>query len=322
MKDNVKSATANVVAQNLLLVRGNARRAALVTPEAAHLTALLVEAFSPAGRSFVKRSRERWFQHLRSAYERLTIPGLALHQALRKRHIERWVRASLLEGFTQLVVLGGGLDTLALRLSAEFPQVNFFELDHQATQCSKREVIRARHLTRANLHFIHADFQLGDWPTALAAASPYDATKRTLFLSEGVLMYLERRDVRRIFDAVRRQSNSRFIFTFMEPDERGRASFRRSTWLVRLWLHLRREPFRWGLKRDELESFLHAHGFALRELMTSEKFRDLYLRACGLMDAVLAEGENVCTCEVMSAAVMSDELKARKVFLLQSSLFL
>ena len=307
MKDNVPSATANVVAQNILLVSGNARLASLVSPEAAHLTALLVEAFSPEGHTFVKRSGERWFQHLRRAHERLTIPGLALHQALRKRHIEQQVRASLHEGFTQVVVLGGGLDTLALRLCAEFTQVNFFELDHEATQRIKLEVIRARHLSRPNLKLLHVDFQREDWAATLAASSLYDANKKTLFLSEGVLMYLDRPDVERLFDSVRRTNSSRFIFTFMEPDAKGRASFRRSTWLVRLWLHLRKEPFKWSLKRDDLESFLHARGFVLRELATHEKFRDTYLLDYDLPDATLAEGENVCACEAMKVRMQSDE---------------
>ena len=53
---------------------------------------------------------------------------------LRKRLIEEVVRASLTEGVEQVVIIGAGFDTLALRLCAGFPRTNFIEIDHPATQ--------------------------------------------------------------------------------------------------------------------------------------------------------------------------------------------
>ena len=111
MRDDAPSATANIVARNVVLVANTQRLALLVPDEAARLSSQFVAAFSTEGQAFVRRSTKRWFQTLQRLYERLTIPGLALHQALRKRYIERVVRVSLSEGFEQLVVLGGGLET-------------------------------------------------------------------------------------------------------------------------------------------------------------------------------------------------------------------
>ncbi len=146
MKDSTPSATAVIVAKNIALVAATHGLSDFVAPEAARLTGLLLEAHSRRGKTFLRRARYRWFQFLFHCYERCTIPGLALHQALRKRHIEQAVRASLAQGFEQVVVLGGGLDTLALRLHKEFPQTNFLELDHPATQRVKRAVIESHQL--------------------------------------------------------------------------------------------------------------------------------------------------------------------------------
>jgi methyltransferase (TIGR00027 family) len=301
MKADVASATANVVARNVVLVANTPGLAQLVPQDAAQLSGWLVADFSGQGRSFVRRSTKRWFQSVQRVYERLTIPGLALHQALRKRYIERAVRAALAEGFDQLVVLGGGLDSLAVRLHTEFPAASFIELDHPATQRAKLSTFTRRRLIGQNLKLLPVDFTKQGLEETLIACTDYNAERRTVFLAEGVLMYLEAREVDNIFNVVRRQSNrqTRFVFTFMEPDARGRASFRRSTWLARLWLRLRGEPFKWGLQGRDAESFLRKRGFGLKELATPATFREIYLRELGLEDALLAEGENVCVSDVL-----------------------
>ncbi|HEY0319628.1 MAG TPA: SAM-dependent methyltransferase [Pyrinomonadaceae bacterium] len=300
MKENAPSATANVVARNVVLVANRPGFAALVPPEAALLSGWFIADFSEGGRAFVRRATKRWFQALQRVYERLTIPGLALHQALRKRYIEHAVREGLLEGFDQLVVLGGGLDSLAVRLHTEFPEASFIELDHPATQSVKARTLLRRRLIGQNLKLLAVDFTKQGLEETLNACLDYSALRKTIFLAEGVLMYLDASEVDAVFDCVRRQSSSqkRFVFTFMEPDASGKAGFRRSTWLVRLWLRLKGEPFKWGLQGREMESFLTKRGFVLKEMATPATFREIYLREHGLEDAVLAEGEDVCVSDV------------------------
>lgn len=116
MKNDVPSHTANIVARNIALVAATAETAALVSPATADLNALFVRAFSQSGARFLEKAGQKWFQKIFRFYERLTIPGLAAHQALRKLHIERAVRTSLADGFSQVIILGGGYDTLALKL--------------------------------------------------------------------------------------------------------------------------------------------------------------------------------------------------------------
>jgi methyltransferase (TIGR00027 family) len=304
MKEDAPSATANVVARNVLLVASTKKLSHLVAPSAARLSGRFIQAFSPQGEAFLRRVGRTPFQSLFRFYERITIPGLALHQALRKKHIERVVRASLAEGFNQVVVLGGGLDSLALRLHGEFPRVNFLELDHPATQRVKREVIEAHRLAGDNLKLLAVDFTEQALEDCLAASQNYLPGAKTLFICEGVLMYLEAGEVDEIFAFIRRQPGAlkRFVFTFMEPDESGKTNFRNSTWLVRLWLSWRKEPFKWGVSREEVGNFLAARGFSVKELATPETFRDLYLRNPDLSGLTLAEGENVCVCDSEKAS--------------------
>jgi methyltransferase (TIGR00027 family) len=214
-------------------------------------------------------------------------------------HIERAVRAGLTEGFRQVVVLGGGLDTLALRLHREFPLVNFIELDHPATQAVKGAAIKKFSLCGENLNLLAADFASQSLKEILLSRSGYNPEIKTIFICEGVMMYLDENDVEGLFGFIKNQSGAskRFIFTFMEPDTDGNANFRNSTFLVRLWLRWKNEPFKWGWESGQLKDFLAARGFSLVELATAETFRQIYLRQCVLEDYMIAEGENICICE-------------------------
>lgn len=299
MKNDTPSSTADIVARNIALVAATKETVRFVAPDAAELNALFVEAFSPSGSRFLKRTPRQWFQKLFRLYASLTIRGLALHQALRKLHIEHAVREGLAHGFAQIVILGGGLDTLALRLHREFPAVNFLELDHPATQAVKRGTIEKYGLGGENLHLEAADFTDQTLAEILNACPHYNPEIKTIFICEGVLMYLGADEVDRLFNFIKTRTGAanRFIFTFMEPDKNGNTNFRNATFLVRLWLEWKNEPFKWGLKREELKDFLAGRGFSLNELATAETFRRIYLARFGLENYATAEGENVCICE-------------------------
>jgi len=297
VKDRTPSATAIVVAKNIALVAATPRLSFLVDPAAASLTGLFIQEYDRGGSTFLRRAQQPWFRFLFSLYERCTIPGLALHQALRKRHIERIVRNSLLEGIEQVVVLGGGLDTLALRLHQEFPSAKFLELDHPATQQLKVKMIESRNLAQSNLKLFPVDFSKHSLQDVLSTSPEYSPQENTLFLCEGVLMYLTPTEIESLFGLIRRQEGPkvRFVFTNMELDKHGRPAFRNSTWLVRLWLQLQKEPFTWGLTTNEIRTFLEARSFLLTELVDSKKYRHEDLH--GLGHEVIAEGEILCVAD-------------------------
>lgn len=285
-----------VVARNIAIVAANRQTAPLVAPDAARLNSLLIKKSSDNRERFLKNAARRWFQTLFRFYERITIRGLALHQALRKLHIENVLREILTGKFRQVVILGGGLDTLALRLSSEFPDVNFLELDHPATQTVKREI--SKDFGARNLNFLAVDLTGKTLEESLRDCPFYRQNTPTVFICEGVLMYLEAAEVENIFRFIKNQNVAQqFIFTFMETNEKEKTAFRHSTSLVRWWLAWKKEPFKWGLNSTNLSKFLAAHEFRLKELATTETFRQRYLKKFNLVNYTVAEGENLCVCE-------------------------
>jgi methyltransferase (TIGR00027 family) len=236
----------------------------------------------------------RWAARLS---ERATVPGLLLHFMLRKRWIEEAVRAALAEGCDQVVVVGAGFDTLALRLSHEFPRASFIEIDHPATQAPKR-LAAERGGAAGNTHFIAADLSRVRLQDALAGGA-YRPGARSAFVIEGLLMYLTDVEVSGVFAALRelQPGGGCVVFTVMEPAPDGRSAFHNATPLVKRLLSRWSEPFRSALPRDDAARFLERFGFRLRALAVAETLRERYLARSGRQNLALARGEMIVLAE-------------------------
>src|SRR6266853_1496762 len=114
VREDRPSSTATLIAAATVFLARDARVPDLVPPGAAEWCARCLEALSGLKTvEMLSHPGLRWAARLA---ERATVPGLLLHFMLRKRWIEEVVRSALAEGCEQVVVMGAGFDTLALRL--------------------------------------------------------------------------------------------------------------------------------------------------------------------------------------------------------------
>jgi methyltransferase (TIGR00027 family) len=98
---------------------------------------------------------------------------------------------ALERGFPQIVLLGAGMDTRALRFQGRNKGTTIFELDINGTQRYKREIYeRKKTVLPDNLVFVPIDFDKERLSDVLSWAG-YRTGRQTLFLWEGVTMYLE-----------------------------------------------------------------------------------------------------------------------------------
>ena len=118
----------------------------------------------------------------------------------RTRFFDERVLAALSAGIGQVVILGAGYDDRALRFRS--PGVRFFELDHPATQRDKRRRLRAMRAGDPGPVLVAADFRRHD-VAAVLQASGHAADQPTLFLCEGLLVYLDRPACVRLLRAAR-----------------------------------------------------------------------------------------------------------------------
>jgi methyltransferase (TIGR00027 family) len=284
------SGTASLIAASLVFMHEHAEFKGLVSAESARLCRRFLGSYSQKSDWFWKIARQRWFFHLALTIERLTIPGILQHYALRKKCLSRLVREAFADGIPQMVVLGAGFDPLALELYQEFKNIRFWEVDHPATQRYKAAAVEVDVL---RFHFVALDLQKKklDSPVLIH----FNESERTTWVAEGLLMYLPAPTVKEHFEQIAKLSSpcSRFLFTFMEPEGDGRIQFRGQTRLVDCWLRGRGEPFSWGIDRHELPRFIYPW-------QSCRIFDDTDLRELGSLgrEAPLAAGELICLAEL------------------------
>jgi methyltransferase (TIGR00027 family) len=197
--------------------------------------------------------------------ERATHPGITRHYWLRKRWIEARVQAALAGGTRRVVVLGAGLDTLALRLANAWPGVAWVEVDHPATQSAKRRALsRAGVAMPPTLRFVAADLarDAGGWPREVGA----EPGTAAIVVLEGLLMYLDRGDVVRLLvDQLPEIAGGPLtvVFSYMVEWPDGRGGFRPASLLVDAWLAAQREPFRWFQRPETLPGWMSDLGYSV-----------------------------------------------------------
>ena len=190
--------------------------------------------------------------------------GRSKHMAFRTRAIDDAIeRAIEQDGVRQLVVVGAGLDARAFRLPALRDTV-VFEIDHPATQNYKRRRVAALSPCARAVHFVEADLEGLD-PEALdhrLAAAGHDASQPSVFVCEGLTMYLTDAAIDTMLEAIawRAAPTSTLLVTYYEE-----VADRAEVKVLATIVGLVREPFRSMFAPRVLAARLSRHGFEVAE---------------------------------------------------------
>jgi methyltransferase (TIGR00027 family) len=284
MKRDKPSNTALIVASGLQLVQACAATAHVLPDEAIARGAALMQKLHPRMAALL---RQAWFRRACLALERATLPGISLHFALRKRVLRDHAHRAIQSGCRQVVVLGAGFDTLCAELAVAYPQLVCIEIDHPATQADKRRAAGecvgavagecAREGTgfaAATVHYLGADLAQRTLATVLAECPAFQSTLPTLYVAEGLLMYVPLQAVSALLVQMAASPDSQLAFTWLEPQADGLPNFSRRSRLVDAWLRLRGEPFLSGMSRRALPGYLAGVGFALEVVADSVDLLD------------------------------------------------
>lgn len=142
-----------------------------------------------------------------------------LFTAARSRIAEDAVSKAIGGGIQQIVVLGAGLDTFALRNPHGAQQIHIYEVDHPATQSWKRQLLSDARITLPpSLIFVPVDFEQDDLGAQLVDAG-FHQDLPAFFTWLGVVPYLSHDAVGRTLDYISSIRNSEVVFDYIEPPE-------------------------------------------------------------------------------------------------------
>lgn len=172
----------------------------------------------PFALAMIGARRVRWLALNLDRYRGFGTRALRASLVLRSRFAEDELARAWRAGCRQCVVLGAGLDTLALR--NPHAGLRIFEVDHPATQAWKLELMREHGLVSApgTVH-VPVDFETDSLAQRLAAAG-LRRDRPVFFTWLGVTMYLSRDAVLQTLTFVARDCarGSGIVFDYALPD--------------------------------------------------------------------------------------------------------
>ena len=261
MRQEKPSKTAYKVALGIITLAAKPGMERLIPPGIVPATEKLLVASGVAGARIIRWSRSA---QMVSVYEMFDwmLPGQFEAFAHRKAFCESQVKDGISEGATQILVLGAGYDTMAWRLSAQYPEVNFFEIDHPATARLKVRGIEAMG-QRDNLYLLSEDLGKRKLVDVFKTNKYWNQTARTIIVAEGLVMYLSPKAVQDLFCqcAVITGMSSRIAFTYIPTAADGRPDAGPWTSLMLCLMKLIGEPWTWSIRPEELDQFLQESGW-------------------------------------------------------------
>ena len=196
----------------------------------------------------------------------------------RIRYIDDVVQNAAAEGFSQIVILGAGYDTRAYRIASLKGKIRVFEIDRQETLARKIGILKNIFGTLPDhVAFVPHDLGQGPWWPALESTG-FSPSQKTLFLLEGLVMYLPRTEVEALLAGIAEQAGagSAVLFDFISQamangssDAKGEREIREGT--IRIG-----EPLRSGFADGEVVPFLTGLGYSGIQVISSRAFAQMY----------------------------------------------
>ncbi|MRG94648.1 class I SAM-dependent methyltransferase [Polyangium spumosum] len=288
------SLTAKKIARFLILIDAVPRLGPLLPEGAASAAEAILRASGAVGRRQIDMMRAPWTQRFYEIAEAFTARGQLVWFGLRKRWMADVVEEAIAGGATQLLVVGAGFDPLAAMVARRHPEVTCVEVDAPATAEPKRRGVRGAGFERTNLHICAADLSKRSLGEVLRG-TPWRSDARSVVVAEGLLMYLDVKDVKAFLGAIREHTTagSHLAFSYVDGDDAGRPHLGTLDWPIRATLRIAGERMRWGIRPRELAGFVEAAGFRLVGQMDGEALRKKYLAPIGLPEEPVAAYEHL-----------------------------
>jgi methyltransferase (TIGR00027 family) len=188
-----------------------------------------------------------------------------LFTTARSRIAEDALSTAVQRGIRQIVILGAGLDTFALRNPHRAREIRIYEIDHPATQAWKRERLdEAQIAVPPWLTLVPVDFEQDDVGEKLAAAG-FQQNSPAFFTWLGVVPYLAENAIGRTLGYMSSIQNSEVVFDYMEPPEAFSEELRQLEKERTEQLKKIDEPSVSRFEPADIEAILRSHGFRVIE---------------------------------------------------------
>ncbi len=223
----------------------------------------------------------------------------------RTKHIDSILKQAAADGIGQVVNLGAGYDSRPYRYRNTMPGVKFFEVELPEMVAEKKRRLRqVLGYVPEYVSFVPIDFNKQTISEELKEAG-YNANVKTLFIWEGVTMYISAEAVEStlLFIATQSAPGSSVVFDYMplaiiDGDFKDYTDMRSLT----LWARYRGEPLVFGIRGGDGTAYVEARDLEVLSDIGPPELESRYLtRIDGRLDGRCATGFRI-----MHAGVPAD----------------
>jgi methyltransferase (TIGR00027 family) len=205
-----------------------------------------------------------WLGRLAISVMDRRMPGILSEALLRGRYLDVQLVEAAAHGIRQVVLLGAGYDSTALR--HELPAGSIiYEVDHPLTQAEKINRLRIADLRNSTqVSYVPCDFAQDSLAAALSSAG-FRASEPALFAWMAVTMYLDADSAKTALEDIRKlcAPNSRVVLDYMYRDVIDGTSPHLGALRAARYVAARGEPYTFGLQPAEVDPWLTAAGFTV-----------------------------------------------------------
>ena len=207
------------------------------------------------------------------------VPGTYEYMTARTRHFDELFRKALNENIPQLVLLGSGYDTRAIRFKDHIKDTKIFEVDTSIIQVQKKKMLEKTkinipdQLTQVSINFNKESIE------DILPKAGYNPALQSCFLWEGVTYYLTEEAIKKTLSFIKNSSgpDSRLAFDYFYKDVISGDTDLYGAREIQMEVRKSGEPFLFGLDPGEINLFLQENGFGILSHYSPEEFEKLYL---------------------------------------------
>ncbi len=221
-----------------------------------------------------------WVKSERAKYEAI-MPGVNGALVARIRYIDERVSDAVQSGFGQMVIIGAGYDTRAYRIRGLSEKLRVFEVDHPVTQQVKTEVIREI-FGDLPAHVAYVPMVFGeDRLDEKLFEAGFDSMQKTLFIAEGLLMYIPPPAVDGLLAFIRKRSaaGSSLVADVFDTTIVDGTSPLKEARMLRKFVDSEGAALQFGIPNGTANAFFKQRGFNSVTKTTPEQCKENYFSA-------------------------------------------
>ena len=226
----------------------------------------------------VKLSKFRIIQNL---FKNVFSPkGIYEYVIARTKFIDSVFKNAVLNKFNQILIFGAGFDTRGIRFLNENTATKVFELDVPITQQAKINQFQKRKIKlHPDIIFIPINFNKESITEKLNEFG-FKKNLKTLFLLEGLLMYLDKKAVNNTFKLINEfaGSGSEVIFDYIYKSVlRGENLYYGEKGIYKI-VKKAKEAWTFGIEKGEINNFLKKQKLKLIQHLTSKDLEQKFFK--------------------------------------------